>query len=160
MDMNRLRCTARTWYGLPVEITVSSDHFHRVAVPGLAIPHPGLVNAIVRRGLPTDIRLELTTRHELGHLQTLPVPLLHLLFMLWPRRGRASHSLWLRLLLGLLAHQAAWEMAAESYLVLKDARSIHAPRRVQNRVLYVFFWCCMALVALWSTSLISKREEV
>jgi len=67
-----------TWYGLPVEIVISSDNLHRVTAPGLAIPHPCVVNLIARQGLPSKLHLALTARHELGHLQTLPVPLLHL----------------------------------------------------------------------------------
>ncbi len=102
-----LHQTTRTWYGVPVDITVSSDHWHRVVVPGLALPHPGLVNLFARWGLPADERLVLTYRHELGHLQTLPVPLVHLFLILWPRRGRRGGSCWLRALVGLVAHQAA-----------------------------------------------------
>lgn len=85
-----LHQTSRTWYGVPVDITVSSDHWHRVVVPGLALPHPGLVNLFARWGLPVDERLALTCRHEFGHLQTLPVPLAHLLLITlaapWPER--------------------------------------------------------------------------
>ena len=109
----KLHQTTRTWYGVPVDITVSDDHWHRVAVPGLALPHLGLVNLFACWGLPLDEQLALTWRHEFGHLQMLPVPLAHLLFILWPHRRRGSGSRWLRALVGLVAHQAVWELAAE-----------------------------------------------
>jgi hypothetical protein len=149
-----------TWYGLPVEIAVSSDNLHRVAVPGLAVPHPGLVNLIVRQGLPGDVRLELTARHELGHLQTLPVPLLHLALLLWPRRGPPSGSRVVRWLVALLTHQAVWEVAAEAYVVATDRRAIQAPRPMWARTLYAGFWSGMsALAAAGTLFLLRRRNE-
>ena len=94
----------KTWFGLPVDITVASNHCHRVVVLGLTLPHPGLVNLFARWGLPLDERLALTWRHEFGHLQTIPVPLAHLLLILWPRRGWRGGSCWLRVLVGFVAH--------------------------------------------------------
>lgn len=44
-DMTRktplvLNYSTKTWYGLPVDITVSSNNLHRISVPGLTLPHP------------------------------------------------------------------------------------------------------------------------
>lgn len=85
----------RTWYGLPVEISVSSGNWHRVKVSKVSLPHPGLVNFLSCWELPVKERLELTYRHELGHLQMLPVPLAHFFFILWPRPGRRPGPRWL-----------------------------------------------------------------
>jgi len=148
-----------TWYGLPVEITVSSDNRHRVAVPGLAIPHPGLVNLIVRQGLPVKLRLALTARHELGHLQTLPVPALHLLLLLWPRRGRPDGHPILRWLVAILTHQAVWELAAESYVVATDRRAIQANRPPLARALYAGFWGVMAVLSIFGTLFLLRRRK-
>ncbi len=150
----------RTWYGLPAEILVTETHVHRVQIPGVTLPHPGLVNWIVRRGLSVPDRLELTALHEFGHLQTLPVPLLHLAALLWPRRGESPYPRWLRFLAGLLSHQAAWEMAAEGYVAARDARAVRVPRPRQDQVLYALFWGGMALFSLWSTWFVLKRKEV
>jgi hypothetical protein len=138
---------ARTWYGLLVKITVTESNFHRVAVPGLVLPHPGMVNLIVRQGLPLDLRLALTSRHELGHLQTLPVPLLHLLLILWPRRGKPHGTFWLRNLVALLTHQALWEVAAEGYVVATDRRAYRVPRPSLARVICSDFWAGMAAIS-------------
>ena len=157
-DDTCLNLQTTTWYNLPVEITVSSANVHRVAVPGLVIPHPGLVNLIVRQGLPNDVRLELTARHELGHLQTLPVPLLHLALLLWPRRGRPAGSWLVRSLVALLTHQAAWEVAAEGYVVVTDRRALHAPRPKWARLLYALFWGGMSALAESTTLFLLRRQ--
>ena len=108
--MKALHRRLKTWYGLPVDITVASNHWHRVVVPGLTLPHLGLINLFARRGLPVDERLALTWRHEFGHLQVIPVPLAHLLLLLWPCRGRKSGLNWRRVLIGFVAHQTLWDL--------------------------------------------------
>ena len=153
-----LHQTTRTWYGVPVDITVSSDHWHRVVVPGLALPHPGLVNLFARWGLPADERLALTYRHEFGHLQTLPVPLAHLLLILWPRRGQRGGSRWLRALVGLVAHQAIWELAAESYVVVSSRHDRSRSRSRTGRAIYVILWSGMAFLAAAGTAFLMLRE--
>jgi hypothetical protein len=157
--LSRLHLRTATWYGLPVEVTVSSDNLHNVAVPGLAVPHPGLVNLIVRQGLLEEIRLELTARHELGHLQTLPIPLLHFLLLLWPRQGRLMAPRFIRWLVALLTHQAVWELAAEGYVVASDRRAVQMTRPAWARALYAAFWGGMAgLAILGSIFLLRSRH--
>jgi len=153
-----LRWTARTWYGLPADITVSSNHWHRVLLPGLALPHPGLVNLFARWGLPVDERLALTSRHEFGHLQTLPVPLVHLLLVLWPRPGRRAGSQWLRVLVGFVAHQAIWELAAESYVVAYMEHNRDCSRSRAGRAIPVILWSGMTFLATAGTFFLMKKE--
>ncbi|HEY57117.1 MAG TPA: hypothetical protein G4O04_00955 [Anaerolineae bacterium] len=146
----RLTWRTRTWYGLPTTITVSTSNMHKVQADRVTLPHPGVVNTVVRAGLPWSTRLALTAQHELGHLQTLPVPVAHslLLWVLRPRRngGRMRRWAW-----GLLAHQAVWEVAAEGYVLFADRRAWHAPRPRWARVLYGAFWVAMMLLGLKST---------
>jgi hypothetical protein len=153
------RLEATTWYGLPVKIMVSSDNLHWVSVPGLAIPHPGLVNLIARQGLPLDLRLDLTSRHELGHLQTLPVPLLHLLILLWPRRGHPVGPRLLRWLVLLLTNQAVWELAAEGYVLATDKRAVRAQRSSLARGLYAGFWGSLIVIAVMGTRFLLQRNR-
>ncbi len=154
LEDGTLKWHTRTWYGVPVDVTVAENNFHRVKAGVVVLPHPGVVNWLARTGLPLRLRLELTARHELGHLQTLPVPLLHLVLLLWPRRGKPYGSRWQRLALGLLAHQAVWEVAAEGYLVATDARAVRLLRRR-----YALFWSLMGGLAALSTYLLLARQE-
>lgn len=146
-----LREKAYTWYGLSVEIEVSSNNWHRVKVGGLTLPHPGLVNFISRWAMPYKERLRLTQRHELGHLQVLPLPLLHLLLILRPRRGRDQHRRRLRWLTGLLANQAVWEIGAEMYTAVRSPRGYYLPQSRLGRGIYAGFWGLMLVVAVVGT---------
>ena len=148
----------RTWYSLPVAITGTGDHLHRVAVPGLTVPHFGLIYFFARWGLPTEERLALTDRHELGHLQTFPVTLAHLLFILWPRRGRRKGSRWLRILVGFVAHQTAWELAAEGYVAFHFRRDRRHPRSATGRAIYAILWSGVAFLAAAGTVFLVQRE--
>ncbi len=148
----------RTWYGLPVRVVVSSSNVHRVWGDGIQVPHVGLVNLISRQGLPRNVRLELTARHELGHLQTLPVPLVHALLLWRGYRGKHIPKRWFWPL-ALVAHQAIWEVAAESYVVATDPRAVRHPRPAWARRLYGFFWFIMALLAVGLTWLLASGES-
>jgi hypothetical protein len=149
----------KSWYGLPVEINVSSNNLHLVKVAGLPLPHPGIVNVIARRGLPTQTRLELTAQHEFGHLQTLPLALLHLLLLLWPRQGEPYGSRRLRTLIILLTHQVFWEVVSESYVAFTDRRAFRAPRPTRTRQLYAVFGASMAVFSLLGTIFLIRNNK-
>ena len=150
--------TKKTWYGVPVDISVSVDHWHRVVLRGLAFPHFGLVNLFARWGLPKEDRLALTYRHEIGHLQTFPVPLAHLLLLLWSRRGHRKGSRCLRVLVGLVAHQAVWELSAEGYLAFHSRREQNRPYSTHYRLLYAVLWSVTAFLAAAGSAFLIQRN--
>ncbi len=153
-----LQIYKRTWYGLDTEIKVTTSNFHRVKLPKITLLHPGVVNWFSRQGLSTDTRLELTAHHEFSHLQTLPVLLLHLLLLLWPRRVKPRLRGWGRFWLILLSHQAIWEVAAETYLVAADRRALTAPRPRWAHSFYFLFWGCMTAFSLLGTIFLLERD--
>lgn len=155
----KLQTHSRTWYGLEADIIVTESNIHLVKLPKISLPHPGVVNWFSRQGLQIDTRLELTARHEFGHLQTLPVPFLHLLFIFWPRRGKPFLTSWSRFWMILLSHQMVWEVASESYVVSTDRRAVSAPRPNWARGLYAVFWGATAVFSLLGTLLLLKRDE-
>ena len=150
-ERRTLRKDTRAWYGPTVVITVASDHRHRVVVGGIPIPHIGLVNMIARWRMPTEQRLTLTADHELGHIQTFPLILLYLLLLASRCKKRFA---WRRCLAGLVTHHAAWELAAECYVLIhhKDTR----PYSSQGRVLYGLLWSGMAALAIFSANLVLR----
>jgi hypothetical protein len=115
----------RAWYGLPGQIVIEGDHWHLVKVGDLRLPHPPLINLLIRRGLPREARLCLSYDHELGHLQTLPLAVAYAVW-LWRRTSGLRQGSWLsrliRLAAALSAHEAAWELAAESYVLANAGR--------------------------------------
>ena len=154
--------TVVSWYGLQGEIMVENDLWHLVRVNGLPLPHPPLMNLMLRRGLPVDDRLQFSFLHEFGHLQTLPLALVQMLALVWlalrPNPGGPSPLR--RLLLAALAHTAFWEMASESY-VMAAARPAYqqAYRRTPNLAGRAAFWGAMASLLSLSTWALGRRRR-
>ncbi len=146
MPREVLEWRTRTWYGVPVRVLVSSENVHEVWVAGIPLPHVGLVNGITRQGLPTQWRLELTARHEVGHVQTAPLALGFLAALVgWLHRSRGrGFWTWPRALGVLVAQHLLWEMLAEAYVLLTDARARWPQRPRWAQRLYRSFWWGMA----------------
>lgn len=148
----------RAWYGLPGEIVVEGKYWHLVKVGPIPLPHPPLVNRVIRRGLPRAARLQLSYWHELGHLQTLPLALAHALWMWRRRRGRRHDSFVLRSLrfaTGLIAHEAAWELAAEAFTMVRAGTTYRQLHRRHPSPWLPAFWVGMAALAVLGTALVS-----
>ena len=103
----------RSWYGLPAEIAVGRV-WHWVRAGNVPLPHPGLVDIHLRRGIPRSDAEQLTYWHELGHLETLPLAALHAA-TLW-LAGRRRKDV-LKLIIGIITWLAGWELAAEFYVM-------------------------------------------
>ncbi len=112
----------RLWYGLDGEIVVENELWHLVRVGKVTLNHPPVVNAFIRAGLPRSERLRLSHLHEFGHLQTLPLALAHAgAIPCAGLRRRRSFAGWIGWFLAVvLAPEATWELASESYVVLGD----------------------------------------
>ncbi len=141
----------RSWYGLPGEIVIEHDFWHLVRVGSVSLPHPPLVNLFIRQGLPHSERRRLSYWHEFGHLQTLPLALLHMLWLLRPgvappRSWKERLARWASIL---LAHQALWELASEGYVVSKAGpASYRQIYRTHPNPWLRWFWVGMAGLAL------------
>jgi hypothetical protein len=132
----------QAWYGLSGEIEVENDLWHLVKVGGVPLNHPPVVNLILRRRLPRRDKLRLSYMHEFGHFQTLPVALAHVVLLLvWSGRRQRSSAGWISWAAALaVAHQAVWELAAETYVVTRDRAAYQEIyRRTPNRLLPTFW---------------------
>ena len=140
-----------SWYGLLAEIAVENNLWHLVKVGGVALNHPPLVNLVLRWGLPRQERLYLSFLHEFGHLQTLPVPVLHL-FWLWKNGRLQKRGFWgaiAALSAAVVAHQAVWELASESYVIMKSrGEYTHIYRKFPNPLGQLVFWGGMGVIAV------------
>lgn len=152
-----------SWYGLSAEIVVEGSLWHLVRLGRLALYHPPLVNLVLRYGLPREARLQLSLLHEFGHLQTLPVAVLHLLWLVVYGRFRrpTKAETGAAVLAAVVAHQATWELASESYVMAHtgpEYRRIY--REHPNPLGHVVFWGGMALLAALLTGWIVAKEKV
>ncbi|MFQ5846539.1 MAG: hypothetical protein ACE5IQ_02575 [Candidatus Methylomirabilales bacterium] len=151
----------RAWYGLPGEIVIEGDDWHLVKVGPFPLPHPPFINRFIRWGLPQQDRLQLSYWHELGHLQTLPVALAHAVW-LWrcrDQRPRSRATRLLRVATALIAHEAVWELAAESYVAARSGREYRRLYRKHPNPLLATFWPGMAGLAVLGTIFSTWRRR-
>lgn len=152
----------RSWYGLSAEIVIEGNLWHLVRLGWLALYHPPLVNRVLRRGLPREERLQLSFLHEFGHLQTVPVAVLHLLWLAVSGRFRRSTKTetGLTVLAAVVAHQASWELASESYVMAHtgpEYRRIYQEH--PNPLGHILFWGGMALLAVLLTGWVLTKDK-
>ncbi|MCL7453077.1 MAG: hypothetical protein M8467_08505 [Anaerolineae bacterium] len=139
----------RSWYGLPGKIVVENEYWHRVRVGGVAVNHPPLVNLFLRRGLSRKDRLRLSHLHEFGHFQMLPLALALLLCLLRPRGSQQPPApRWLVWIGGFVAHQAAWEMASEAYVMAHEGVAYRETYRRTPNLFLPLFWVVMGGLAM------------
>jgi len=156
---------ARSWYGLRSEIGVEDKLWHLVRVGRVPLPHPPLINLILRAGLPRKERHRLSFLHEFGHLQTFPFAFLHAVWLIFFRRKRGPRSgtFLKRIGLGIIAHQALWELSSESYALAKAGskyREIY--RKHPNPLAQSLFWGGMTSLSvisnLWLRRWVGKKS--
>ncbi|HKZ83952.1 MAG TPA: hypothetical protein VJ793_09900 [Anaerolineae bacterium] len=152
----------RSWYGLTGEIEVENELWHLVKIGDVALHHPPLVNLILRRRLPREDRLRLSYLHEFGHFQTLPIALMHALFILCAGRRRQRSIIgrlkWLTVLA--VAHEAVWELASEAYVIARDGAAYRETYRRTPNPLVTPFWVITSSLGIGlSWRLLQRRNE-
>ena len=162
MNIERMPRRVRSWYGLPGEIVIEGQDWHLVKVGPLPLPHPPVINRFIRRGLPREDRLRLSYWHELGHLQMLPLALAHALW-LWRRRP-GLNGMFLLSRLGwfttaLISHEAAWELASETYVLAKSGREYRRLYRKHPNAFLGAFWGGMAALGIVGTIVTTIRKK-
>lgn len=143
------RVRVRTWYGAEGEVELHGPFWHLVGLWGLDLPHPPLVNLLVRRGLPLAVKRELSFKHEAGHLQTLPVALL-MTGILLVRAWRSDSVTWRNLPLLWAGHHAMWEMLAEGYVMWTDRDRYKRQYGGKRHPGLLVFWLTTAILVVWS----------
>lgn len=133
----------RSWYGVPARIVATDRGLCNVAFIGIPLPHPCLINLVIRHGLPELIKARLFFLHELGHVETLPLLVLPLI-LLW-RGWKASPS---PLILNLLALGSFWELVAEIYVIFRSRREYVAAWRQSRNPAALVFWPSLLLLAI------------
>jgi hypothetical protein len=131
-----------TWYRLPARIVVSDDGLCDIAPLGISMPHPSLINLVLRRGVPDETRSRLFFLHEVGHLQTLPLLLLPLLLLQRKQRTRGKS-----LLLNILGVEAFWELTSETYVVWRTRHEYSAAWNASRNPAMLLFWPLMLILA-------------
>lgn len=151
----------RAWYGLPGDVEVENELWHLVRVAGVPLPHPPLVNLVLRRGLPRADRLRLSYLHEFGHFQTLPLALAHGLWLLWTtRKTRRSLLGWLAWFAGAaVANEAVWELLSEGYVVARDPAGYREAHRLTRGPVVPAFWAVMGTLGIGLSRALTQQRR-
>ncbi|MCZ7665303.1 MAG: hypothetical protein M5U22_21305 [Thermoleophilia bacterium] len=141
----RLTLPFTTWFGTAGRVTAGADGWHVAEVGRLRLPHPGLVNMILRAGPPEET-LRLVVLHERGHFETAPAAALHLFWILGAALRSPAEPHPCRVLPPLrgfpravalaVSHHAAWEALAEAWVVRHEGRSYARGSTARQ----TFFW--------------------
>lgn len=137
----------RTWYGVNAVIMIGPGFIHKAGVGKLLIPHPPIVNWLLRRGLPEKTKVALGLAHEFAHFQTAPVALPYI-FGLLAGAIAGGHSGVLQILVLLISTHATWEMMSEMWTIGRDRRFYRDSYAEVSPGPRIFFWLCTAGLTL------------
>jgi hypothetical protein len=137
----------RTWYGLNATITLGPGFLHRVGLGKLVIPHPPVVNWVLRRGLEGNKRNVLSFAHEFGHLQTAPFALLYFGVILGLALNTGRRSL-VQVFFLLAGAQAVWEIASEFHVIKSDLGFYRNACRTVSMTPRTIFWVLTGALAI------------
>ncbi len=143
-----LKIQVRTWYGVGGTVIIGPGLMHKSGIGNLIIPHPAVVNWLLRLGLLENYRSALRISHEFGHLQSAPLAVLYTAanYAAVILADRASLFIFI---LVLISTHAAWEIMAEIHTIMHNAPFYHACyQRVSAIPRAIFWFSTIALVLM------------
>ncbi len=144
---NTRTLTTRTWYGVNATVIIGPGFLHRGGFGKLVIPHPPVINWLLRRGLAPAVRENLSFTHEFGHLQSAPAALLYTAANFAALLAVGKTTL-LTVLLLLISTHAAYEIMAEVLTIRHDRQLYRHCYKGVSKIPRVIFWFSMTLLAL------------
>ena len=120
-------------------VIIGPGFLHRTGLGWFLIPHPPLVNWLLRRGLPNNSRNALRIVHEFGHLQSAPLAVLYTAanYTAIIAANRANLS---NLILVFISTHAAWEIMSEILTIVTDPQFYHKCYQGVSLVPRAIFW--------------------
>ena len=106
----------RTWYGLYATVIIGPGFIHKAGLGSLLIPHPPMINWLLRQGLAEKERLVLSCTHEIGHLESVPLAALYTAANLAASFTTGTAN-FITLILVLIGTHAAWEIMSETFTI-------------------------------------------
>lgn len=110
------------WYGINATVIIGPGFIHRAGHGPFLIPHPPLVNSILRYGLDREAKNKLSTTHEFAHLKTTPFAVVYTVMVFYTAYSNRGIPGWETVLFLLLSSHAAWEMISEAITILDDKK--------------------------------------
>ena len=145
--MQTVKATTRTWYGIKATVIIGPGFLHRGGYGKFVIPHPPLVNWLLRRGLAPAVREKLSFTHEFGHLQTAPAALFYTVANFVPLVAAGKTTV-LSVILLIICTHAAYEIMAELFTILHDRPRYRQVYENVSKIPRALFWFAMIFLAL------------
>ncbi len=131
--------TRRTWYGAVATVSIGPGFWHEAGLGSLIIPHPPLINLLLRHGLSEEARTTLAFAHEFGHLQSAPLFLAYAALMVILNIARGSGNFPEIFFLLISAH-ATWEIGAEILAKAADYQQYREYYESVTPIPRLIFW--------------------
>jgi hypothetical protein len=148
--------TKKMWYGMNATVVLGPGFLHRAGYGFFLLPHPPLVNAVLRYKLPEDAQKRLSITHEFAHLQTTPIALLYTVlvfyFAFWRLEGLTLETI----VILLVSTHAAWEMLAEAVTILTDRNGYSVFYKAQSIIPRAMFWFITGMLVFYGWYMILK----
>ena len=136
---NSKKTKVRTWYGLDGTVIIGVGLMHQSGVGRLIIPHPAVVNWLLRLGLLESSATTLRVDHEIGHLQSAPLALLYTVAN-YSALIAANQVNLFNLILVFICTHAAWEIMSEILTIVIDPQFYQKSYQGVSLVPRVIFW--------------------
>ena len=144
---NSKKTKVRTWYGLSGTVIIGAGLMHKSGVENLIIPHPAVVNWLLRLGLLENSAISLRINHEIGHLQSAPLAVLYTA-MNYTAIVAASQVNLFNLILVFICTHAAWEIMSEIFTIVIDPQFYHKCYQGVSLVPRAIFWLSTSSLTL------------
>jgi ABC-type enterochelin transport system permease subunit len=120
-------------------VIIGAGLMHKSGVGSLLIPHPAVVNWLLRLGLLENSATTLRINHEIGHLQSAPLAVLYTA-MNYTAIVAANQVNLFNLILVFICTHAAWEIMSEILTIVIDPQFYHKCYQGVSLVPRVIFW--------------------
>ena len=137
----------RTWYGLYATVAIGPGFIHRVGWGSFLIPHPPVINWLLRRGLEEKARQTLSFTHEFMHLQSAPLTLLYTVVMV-ALSFTIGHTDLAEIVIILISTHAAWEIISEKFTISSDAQLYRSCYEKITMIPRIAFWLSMSALTI------------
>jgi len=129
----------RTWYAVKATVTIGPGFLHKAGFGRLLIPHPPVINWLLRQGLTEDARLTLSFTHEFGHFQIAPLAVLYTAVN-FTAIIATGHVNLIKIMLVFISTHAAWEMMSEVNTIMSDVQFYRKCYKRVPKLPRIVFW--------------------
>ena len=137
----------QTWFGLNARVTIGPVFVHKAGFRGVVIPHPAVVNFLLRMGLSGQLNCNLSFAHEFAHFQTAPVLFVYTLAVCVLAYIKTLTGMG-EIFFLLASIQAAWELMSEGLVVLENPAAYRTSYNGMSSLPRILFWAVGGMLAV------------